>query len=208
MKKELQKYINEDHSFDKQTMIGIFCLLIAISGFVGFVYEYIFYYFDGGMEKFYWQGGNFLPWINIYAIGALLVYFLTYKRRKNALKVFIISLVACGILEYLSGLGIYVLCDGARYWDYNTEILNFGNIGGFVCLRSVLIFGISSLLLMYGLVPLCFHMARSMNKKAFLIMSISICSVFLIDELYNLIIARVFDLPRSTDLYIQMGLRK
>lgn len=208
MKKELQKYINEDHSFDKQTMLGIFCLLTAISGFVGFVYEYIFYYFDGGMEKFYWQGGNFLPWINIYAIGALLVCFLTYKRRKNALKVFIISLVACGLLEYLSGLGIYVLCDGARYWDYNIEILNFGNIGGFVCLRSVLIFGISSLLLMYGLVPLCFHIARKMNKKAFLIMSISICSIFLIDELYNLIIARVFDLPRSTDLYIQIGWRK
>ena len=52
-----------------------------------------------------------------------------------------------------------------KCWDYNQEILNFGNINGYVCLRSVLIFGISSLLLMYIIVPLCFYLAKNMNKK-------------------------------------------
>ncbi len=43
-------------------------------------------------------------------------------------------MVITGLLEYFSGLVIYKLI-GARYWDYNTEIWNFGNIGGFVCFR-------------------------------------------------------------------------
>ena len=148
MKEKLREYINKDHSFDKTTMLGIFCLIIVISGVFGFIYEYIFYYFNSGMKEFYWRGGNFLPWINIYAIGSIFIYLLSYKKRKNPLKVFLISTIICGILEYIAGLGMYIIGDGFRCWDYNTEILNFGNIQGFVCLRSVLFFGLSALFLM------------------------------------------------------------
>ena len=98
-----------------------------------------FYYFNGGMQKFYWRGGNFLPWINIYATGSLMIYFLTYGYRKKPLKVFFISLFSTGILEYISGLGMYMVGNGKRCWDYSKEILNFGNINGFVCLRSVFV---------------------------------------------------------------------
>lgn len=205
MKEKYKNYINKDHSFDKMTMIGIFCLLIVITGIFGFVYEFIFYYFNGGMKEFYYRGGNFLPWINIYATGSIIIYFLTYKRRKNPLKVFLISLISSGILEYISGLGIYVLRNGARYWNYNQEILNFGNIGGFVCLRSVLFFGISSLFLMYVVVPICFFLAKNINKKVFLIISITLCSIILIDEFYNLLFARIFGLPRARDIYTKIG---
>lgn len=205
MKEKYQKYLNEDHSFDKKTMLGIFCLIIALAGIFGFLYEFIFYYFNSGMKQFYWRGGNFLPWINIYATGSIMIYFLTYKKRKNALKVFLISSVFCGILEYFSGLGMYIIGDGLRCWDYNSEILNFGNIGGFVCLRSVLFFGLSSLLLIYIIVPLCFSLATHMNKKLFLIISISLCSIILIDEFYNLFIARILDLPRASTIYKKIG---
>lgn len=205
MKEKYRKYINEKHSFDKMTMLGILCLLIVIAGIFGFIYEFIFYYFNGGMKNFFWRGGNFLPWINIYATGALFVYFLTYRYRKKPLKVFLISTLSCGILEYISGLGMYIIGDGFRCWDYNTEILNFGNIGGFICLRSVLFFGLSSLLLIYVIVPFCFLLANKMNKKIFLTVSIALCSIILIDEFYNLLVARIFDLPRASDIYKQIG---
>ena len=205
MKDKYNNYINKSHSFDKKTMLGIFCLIIVIAGIFGFVYEYIFYYFNSGMQKFYWRGGNFLPWINIYAIGSIMIYLLTYKYRNKPLKVFLISLITCGILEYIAGLGMYIIGDGFRCWDYNTEILNFGNIHGFVCLRSVLFFGISGLLLMYVIVPLCFYLAKKINKKVFLIISISLCSIILIDEIYNLLIARLFSLPRASDIYSSKG---
>ena len=206
MKAFIKKYIEKDHCFDKWTLLGVFCLIIVISGVFGFIYEYIFYFFDGGMKRFYWQGGNFLPWINIYAIGAMLVYFLTYKKRKNIWLVFLISFFACGLLEYFSGLGIYLLCDGARYWDYNKEILNFGNIGGFICLRSVLFFDFSSLLLMYLIVPFCFYLAEKMNKRSFLIFSFLLCSVFLVDEFYNLF-ARACNFTDAIEIYEKLGLR-
>ncbi len=200
-------YINKKHSFDRLTMLGIFALIIVISGIFGFVYEYIFYYFNSGMKCFYWRGGNFLPWINIYAIGAIMIYFLCYKYRKSILKVFLISTISCGILEFIGGLMLYVLGNGFRCWDYNTEILNFGNIYGFVCLRSVLFFGLSGLLLIYVIVPLIFKLAKLLNKKLFLIISFSLCSLFLMDELYNLLVARLLNTPRASDVYKQIGFK-
>lgn len=205
MKEKYKQYINQDYSFDKATMLGMFCLIIVIAGIFGFVYEFIFYYFNSGMTKFYWRGGNFLPWINIYAIGAILIFFLTYRKRKNPLFVFLVSMISTGILEYIAGWGMFHFGNGFRCWDYNNEILNFGNINGFVCLRSVLIFGISSLLLIYVIVPFCFYLAKKMNRKKFLILSYSLCAIFLFDEFYNLIFARLLSLPRASDIYKSLG---
>ena len=207
MKEKIKKYINTDYKFDKLEMTGIICLIIVISGIFGFLYEFIFYYFNGGMKEFYWRGGNFLPWINIYATGSIMIYIFTYRYRKNPFKVFLISFISTGILEYFSGLGMYIFGDGIRCWDYNQEILNFGNIDGFVCLRSVLFFGISSLLLIYVIVPLCYYLARHMNRKIFLTISITLCSIIMIDELYNLIFARVFSLPRASTIYKKLGFK-
>ena len=68
---------------DKYKKIGIISLIIVISGIFGWVYEFIFYYFNGGMKGFTWRGGNFLPWINIYAIGAILILITTKKYKKK-----------------------------------------------------------------------------------------------------------------------------
>lgn len=204
MKEKYKNYLNKDYSFDRSTMIGIFCLIIVIAGVFGFLYEVIFYYFNSGMTEIYYRGGNFLPWINIYAIGAMIVFFLTYKKRKNPLFVFIVSALACGILEYIAGWGVDYF-GAVKCWDYNYEILNFGNIDGYVCLRSVLVFGFSSLLLIYIIVPFCFYLAKRMDKKKFLILSYTLCAIFLFDELYNLIFARILSLPRASAIYKELG---
>ena len=206
MKEKYKKYKSEDYTFDKMTMGGIFALIIVISGVFGFIYEFIFYYFNSGMTQIYWRGGNFLPWINIYATGALMIFFLTYRKRKNPLFVFLASFISCGILEYISGFFMYKLGNGLRCWDYNSEILNFGNIDGFVCLRSVLFFGISSLILIYIIVPFCFSLAQKMNRKKFLILSYTLCVIFLFDEFYNLLFARILSLPRASTIYKKLGL--
>lgn len=204
MKEKFKKHLNEDYSFDKSTMMGIICLIIVISGIFGFLYEFIFYYFDSGMTTFYYRGGNFLPWINIYAIGAVMIFFLTYKKRKNPLYVFLVSMISTGILEYIGGWFMEHIMN-TKCWDYTSEILSFGNINGYVCLRSILIFGISSLLLIYIIVPLCFCLAKRMKKKHFLILSYTLCAIFLFDELYNLIFARLLSLPRASTIYKKLG---
>ena len=128
MKAYYNNYINQNPKFNLKTKISILCLIIAIAGIFGFIYEFIFYYFNSGMQKLFWRGGNFLPWINIYAYGAIGIYFLTYRYRKKPLKVFLLSLIICGLLEYIAGFGMYKLGNGFRCWDYNQEILNFGKL--------------------------------------------------------------------------------
>lgn len=204
--KKYKDYLNKDHKFDKKTMLGIFCLIIVISGMFGWLYEVVFYYFNSGMTEIYWRGGNFLPWINIYAMGAILIYVLTYKKRKNPLFVFIISMISTGILEYIGGAFMEHIMH-IKCWDYTNEILSFGNINGYVCLRSVLVFGLSALLLMYLIVPFCFYLAKKMPKKAFLILSYTICGIFLFDELYNLIFANLLNLPRASEIYKELGFK-
>ena len=203
MKKFLSDYMN-GIKLSKWQIIGILCLIFVISGVFGWIYEFFFYYFNGGMEKFYWRGGNFLPFINIYATGAIMICILAYKFRKNPFLVFLIAFISTGILEYFSGLVIYEFF-GLRFWDYNTEILNFGNIGGYVCLRSVSFFGFSALLLIYLIVPFCIYLSTHVKKKTFLIVSISVFSIFLFDEMYNLVFSRVLGLPRAHDVYESIG---
>ena len=204
MREKYLKYLNEDIKFDRTTAIGIVSLLIVITGMFGFLYEFIFYYLNGGMTTFYWRGGNFLPWINIYATGSVLIYLLTYKDRKKPLKVFLVSIITTGVLEYFSGLGMDKIA-GKRCWDYSQEILGTLNINGYVCLRSVLVFGVFSLLLIYIVLPLIFYIAKKSNKKVFVTTSVILCSIIMIDEFYNLLIARIFHLPRAYNDYSKLG---
>ena len=187
--------------------VGIILLTWVFAGFFGWVYEFIFYFFDGGTGEFYMQGGNLLPWINIYAVGAILIMVLVQllKLKKHPWLVFLVSVVATGLLEFVSGWLVYVIGNGTRYWDYNTEILNFGNIGGFVCLRSVLIFGVSALMLVYLVVPFFVKLAKKMSKRAFLILSISLFSIVIVDEIYNLLASKVFGWPDAMELYKSLG---
>ena len=201
------KYINDKIKFENWQIIGILFLIIVLSGIFGWMYEFIFYYFNGGMKVWYMQGGNFLPWINIYAVGAILIILFTYIIKKNPFLVFTIAIILTGLLEYFSGLFIFKLCNGLRVWDYNQEILNYGNIDGFVCFRSVLFFGLSSLILMSVMLPLCIYLSKRMNKKTFLIISIILFSVVMFDEIYNLVIARVLNTARASKIYQKIGFK-
>ena len=203
----MKEYINKDVVLTKEQKIGILASIIIVSGLFGWLYEFIFYFFNSGMKQFYMRGGNFLPWINIYAYGAILILLLTFKRRKHPLQVFFISFVVTGILEYLSGYILYDVLGQTRCWSYNEEILNFGNIGGFVCLRSVLFFGLSGLFLIYGILPFFIHLSKKVDAKKFMMVSVILCSIFLIDEIYNLIFTPLFHLPKASFLYKKLGFR-
>ncbi len=198
--------MKKEKPLQKYQKIGIFFLIVVISGIFGWLYEVIFYFFNNGMNGFYMQGGNFLPWINIYAIGAILILLTTYQFRKNPFLVFLISTIVTGLLELISGWLIFTIGNGTRYWDYNVEILNFGNIGGFVCLRSVLFFGLSALILMYLVLPFCIFLAKKLKKKTFLILSISLFTIFMLDEIGNLT-AKNLSLPTAKDFYKSQGIK-
>lgn len=206
MKTIINNFISEEHKLNKKQFLAILCTTIIIAGTFGWIYEFFFYFIESGFKEFYYRGGNFLPWINIYAYGALLIILLTYKFRKKPWLVFLIAAISCGVLEYFSGYFYYKI-NGMMCWDYNVERFSFGSIGGFVCLRSVLIFGISGLFLMYFVLPLLFHIAKTKNVNKFLTISVIFCSIILIDEIYNLIFTELFGLPRASEIYKKIGFK-
>ena len=206
MKKFFNDYINDNIKLEKYQKLGVFAFILLLSGFFGWVYEFIFYYFNSGMKVWYMRGGDFLPWINIYAIGAFLILFFCYRFKKKPWLVFILSIIITGLLEYFSGLAIYKLI-GARYWDYNTEIWNFGNIGGFVCFRSVFFFGLSSFILMYVFNPLAYFLSKKINKKILIPLAIFIITLILADEIYNLVFTKIFGLRNAIQIYKTFGIK-
>lgn len=189
---------------NKYQKISLLSMVIVFSGVFGWIYEFIFYYINGGMKTWYMQGGNFLPWINIYAIGAIIVLFLTKKIRNKPWLVLLVSTIGTGIVEYIGGYFCLKVFN-ARYWDYNVEIWNFGNINGFICLRSILFFGISSMFLIYVIVPLFTKIIKKYNPKKFMIICLIIVSIFLFDEIYNLILCKLFNTPNAASFYRSLG---
>ena len=204
MKKFYNDYLDSKIKPERSLFVGIVFLVVVISGVFGWVYEFIFYWINGGFDKFYWRGGNFLPWINIYAYGSMIIWSLTFKLKRKPLLVFIISFVSTGILEFFAGLGVYLIT-GLKYWDYDTEILGFGSIYGFVCLRSVTVFGLMGLLLVYGILPGIYYLAVKLSKKVFIATAVILFAVFLGDDIYNLIFANLFSLPSAQDVYKSIG---
>ena len=114
-----------------QRLCYLFFLFLA-GCLVGWVYEELFYWASEGLIRN--RGVLYGPWLPIYGVGALVIYAMKPLKRRPAL-LFALCVAATGLVEYLIGwVGIH--CLGLRLWDYR------GLLGGIVCLRSVLSFGV------------------------------------------------------------------
>ncbi len=173
--------------------IYMLAAIIVISGIVGFVYEEIFYRMDLG----YWlkRGIEYGPWIDIYAWGGLLLTFTVWWLRKHPLGLFLLSVGICGGLEYITGYLILTL-SGQRRWDYNTEILSWGNLNGFVCARSLLVFGIGGLALVYLIIPLVKRFYSKPKGKAWKNTMGVLCILYFVDVVASYILQAVGINPR------------
>ena len=183
MKKLLNVF--EKDNLTLNNSISALILIAVISGVFGFIYEEIFYYIDlGYLVK---RGSTYGPLIPIYFFGGFFITLLTYRFKDKPIKVLLLNVLITGILEFLTG---YVLLKAfnLRLWDYNNEIWNFGNIGGFICLRSVVFFGISSLLLIYVIVPLVIKLFKKYDDKVLRVTSYILLIITFIDIVLHMIL--------------------
>lgn len=169
----------------KEENIVLIIQIILISAIFGFIYETIFYRIDLGY--FVKRGYTIGPWLPIYATGGLLIYLSNIKNKNNILKIFINSAVMCGLLEFIVGY-LLLHISHIRLWDYNTEILNYGNIGGYICLRSVLFFGLSGVFLMNIVLQLITKIINKYQSKKTEYITIFLGGLFCIDFIVNYII--------------------
>ena len=172
--------------YNRSVKIKSAALLIVFISIMGWIYECAFYSLTEG--EFIRRGFCLGPWIPIYGVGTALFLLVTGMKEITAFKAFVAGFLGSGILEFVTGWGLYHFADGLRLWDYNTEIWNWGNIGGFVCLRSVLIFGCLGLLVNNIIVPLVINKTREMKKWILTAMTLPLFTLFVLDFIYGYLI--------------------
>lgn len=164
--------------FDNTQLSNLLILIMVCSGVFGFIYEELFYRIDLGY--FTKRGSSYGPWIPIYVFGGAAYTLLVYNYKENPLLVFLLCVVVSGIMEYVTGWVLYNVFH-TRLWDYNMEIWNFGNIGGYICLRSVLFFGVSGLLLIYAVIPILIKVTEAADPAVLTVVCRVLAAAFIID---------------------------
>lgn len=199
-----QAYLKNELKLQPYQWVGIILLVVVVSGFVGWVWEFCIQEISNGFGHLYIKGGNLLPWINIYAYGALLIMVTTYHVKKYPWAVFLIAAIACGLLEWFAGWLVYTVGDHTRYWNYEEPWWGIGNIDGFVCPASVCAFGLGALALIYWLLPLCIKLSQKYSRKVFLGVAITLFSLVIIDDIVNLTLKNL-NLPTAMNFYEDCG---
>jgi hypothetical protein len=74
-----QNYLDNKLKLKLYQKIGVLLLIVVLAGFVGWVWEFLLAEIEGGFQHLYIKGGNLLPWMNIYAYGAIIIIVTTYK---------------------------------------------------------------------------------------------------------------------------------
>lgn len=135
-------------------------------------------------KKFVKETGFLIgPWCPIYGVGALMIIYLLNDYQNDAFGLFIISMVMCTILEYITS---YVMekMFGRRWWDYSQYKFN---INGRICLLNTLAFGIAAVLLIMVFHPFVVYSVNKMSHNLHIILSAIICVIFILDVIITLI---------------------
>ena len=159
----------KNYDFSVKNKICVYVLVFLVGALVGFIYEELF--------------AIIIDYLPVYGFGAVLMMFALKKFKKNPLVVFLLAMLVTGILEYFTGFALWKIYH-KTWWDYSGLFLN---INGYVCLRSVLTFGVGGLLLIYIAEPLVCKLVSIANEKLVHLWSFMICITFLVDLLFTLI---------------------
>ena len=156
-----------------------YLFLIFLTGcFVGWIYEEIFYCITEGMLRN--RGILFGPWLPIYGVGALGIYYMKPLKKYPVLLFFLCAAIT-GVVEYIIGFaGIRFF--GMRLWDYRGMFLN---IGGIICLRSVLSFAVMGMVFHYLIEPAAERTVKKANRNLVHIACLSLFILFLSDCLLS-----------------------
>ena len=158
-------------------------LLFIIYSFCGWLLEVTCKLIE--YKRFINRGFLIGPYCPIYGWGAVAITFLLYKYSYDPLILFMMTIVTCAILEYLTSLVMEKLFK-ARWWDYSAKKYN---INGRICLETVVPFGILGCLVMYVLNPITFKYLNMLSNSMLNIISAICFTIFITDNIvsYNVI---------------------
>lgn len=156
--------------------------MYLIYAFLGWIMEVINAYIKH--KKFINRGFMIGPYCPIYGTGVLLIIFLLKNYTDNFLVLFILAMVICMSVEYLTSLLMETLFN-ARWWDYSNEKYN---INGRVCLETAIPFGLGGLIIMYVVNPFFTNILDKCHENFIIILSIILMTFFFTDLIISFLI--------------------
>jgi len=154
---------------------SITLLSFFIYSFIGWLYESTLCSLIN-QHKFVNRGFLYGPYCPIYGTGAIVCWF-SLKNITNAFLIFILSVIICSVLEYLTSFIMEKLFN-QRWWDYSNLPLN---INGRVCLFGGILFGLAVVVEVTYIQPNLIANLSQFNASQLILLSIILCSIFIID---------------------------
>lgn len=151
--------------------------LFLIYSFIGWLMEISFtLYKDKTLVN---RGFLMGPYCPIYGCGCILIILLLKRYLNDFIALFIMSMVICSILEYLTSYIMEKLFK-ARWWDYSDRRFN---INGRICLETMVPFGLLGCLLMYVINPFISEIISNVPKNILNPIAIVLFILFVIDNI-------------------------
>lgn len=128
------------------------------------------------------------PYCPIYGFGAILMILYLTQYKDNILTVFILGVVTCSILEYLTSYFMEILFK-TRWWDYSNHKFN---LNGRICGQNSLLFGVGGLVIIYITQPVIIKLLSSIPTTIFNITTIAFLIIMIIDAILSINIVNKF----------------
>lgn len=159
--------------------IRVYFLLFLAYSFLGWLMEVIGKLIT--LKKFINRGFLIGPYCPIYGTGAILITFLLKKYTEDPVALFIMAIVVCGTLEYLTSYFMEKIFH-ARWWDYSQRKFN---INGRVCLNTIIPFGLLGMFIMYVSNPFLIEKLEALPEMALNILFWILLVVYIIDNVVS-----------------------
>lgn len=143
--------------------------------FVGWVWEVMLHIVRD--HELVNRGTMYGPWLPIYGVGGVVIIFLLDRFKADKLKLFLMSMGICGVLEYIASW-ILDFFFNSHYWNYKKFFLN---LNGRICLVGLLAFGIGSLFGVYIAAPKLSRFMHKKSRKTQILICAVLSTVFIID---------------------------
>ena len=170
--------------------IKIYFVLFMIYSILGWIMEVICYLIN--LKKFVNRGFLIGPYCPIYGSGAILITLLLKRYLNDPITLFIMAILLCGVLEYLTSYGMEKIFH-LRWWDYSKKKFN---LNGRVCLDTIIPFGILGIIIMYITNPFFLDKLNLLSKQALNIVVYTLFIIYLVDNIISLV--TIFGIKRTT----------
>ena len=135
-------------------------------------------------KRFINRGFLIGPYCPIYGYGALLITLLLDKYKDDILVLFILSMLVCSILEYVTSYLLEKIFH-AKWWDYSKRRFN---LNGRISAHTLIPFGILGVLMMRFINPFVLNIINSIDNNLLSIISLVLLIIYLMDTIISVFI--------------------